>query len=150
MEASEKSSATFTTTTVMVITAPSPFKHYENALLRFQIPTGKVVVNRVGNRVQEVEPVEVRAMLRPSKNLVQINYYVGEDQTSELLTGYLTEPLTMPRYLHPPADGEAEIKTAIGITRKGTFKMLPNTQSPYIMGTDIPFLTKILGIFKRT
>ncbi len=127
----------------------SPFKQFENAKLTFQIPTGKVVVNRVGNRVQEVGPVEVRAMLKPSKNAVQINYYVGDDQTLELLTGYLTEPLTMPRYLHPPVDGEAEIKTAIGITRKGTFKLLPNTQSPYIMGVDIPFLTKITGVFRR-
>lgn len=134
----------------MVTVAPSPFKQFENARLTFQLPTGKFTLNKVGNRVQEVGPVEIRAMLRPSKNLVQINYYVGEDQTSELLTGYLTEPLTMPRYLHPPADGEAEIKTAIGITRKGTLKILPNTQSPYIMGTDIPFLTKILGVFRRT
>lgn len=125
----------------------SSFKVFTNATLVFQVPNGIVTKNAMGNRVVQTAPVEIKAMLRPVRDAAQINYYVGDDETAELMTGYVTEPLPPPS-LHPPVEGKAMVKTAVGVIRNGSFKLLPNSQSPYLVGLKIDTLTKILGVFR--
>lgn len=127
----------------------SPFKSFENAVLIFQVPTGNVTTNSVGNRVVETGPVELKAMLKPVKDAAEVQFYVGDDETSELMSGYLTEPTVLPASVHPPIEGTCEVKTAIGVTRTGHFKLLPHTNNPYLVSLNIAFLSKIIGIFRR-
>lgn len=127
----------------------SPFATFANAVLTFNVPTGNVTVNTVGNRVVETSPLSFTAMLKPVKDTAEINYYVGDDDVSELLKGYLIEPLIFAPSLTAPIEGSAQIQTAIGTTKTGTFKLLPLTQSPYLTGLGIEFLTKIQGVFRR-
>lgn len=128
---------------------PSPFAPFENALLVFQVPTNVVTKNALGNRVTQTAQVEIRAMLKPVKDTAIVNYYIGDDITSEVLSGYLTNPLQLPPNLHAPIEGRATITTGLGKTEVGTFELKPNSQSPYIMGAKIGFLNKIIGVFRR-
>lgn len=94
-------------------------------------------------------PVKIRALLKPVRDVAQIQYYLGADQTSDLMRGYLVEPMTLPAGLRPPTEGRAEIEVAIGVVAKGTFKILPLVQSPYLIGAGIDLVNKIQGVFKR-
>lgn len=127
----------------------SPFTTFANATLVFQLPTGVVTVNSVGNRVVETGPVEIKAMLKPVRDAAEVNYYVGDDATAELMSGYLVDPTSLPDNLHPPVEGKAEVITALGRTESGDFKLMPRSQSPYIQGVGIGFLNKVYGIFRR-
>lgn len=127
----------------------SPFSPFENAVLHFDIPTGNFTINSVGNRVMEETQVEIRAMLKPVRNAAEVAYYLGDDQTAELMSGYLTNPLQLPTNLHPPAEGRATITTAVGKTETGTFELQPLSSSPYLTGLKINFLTKIIGVFRH-
>lgn len=125
----------------------SPFTSFANAVLNFDLPTGEEYYNEVGNRVVQTSPVQLLVMLSPVKDAATVLQYVGDDQTSELMSGYLVSPLSMPENLTPPIEGTAEIETAIGVNKIGTFKLLPLTQSPYLVGLKIEFLTKVFGTF---
>lgn len=141
----------------------SPFAPFANAVLNFDLPTGEEYYNEVGNRVVQTTPVQLLVMLSPVRDAATVNQYVGDDQTSELMSGYLVSPLSMPENLTPPIEGTAEITTAIGgarhtlpdgtsgrmagVNKTGTFKLLPLTQSPYLVGLKIEFLTKVFGTF---
>lgn len=127
----------------------SPFTSFANAVLTFNVPTGNVTINLVGNRVVETSPLQFTAMLKPVKDAAEVSFYVGDDDVSELMKGYLVEPLVFPATLTAPIEGKAEVKTAIGVTKSGTFKLLPLTQSPYLTGLSIEFLTKVTGVFKH-
>lgn len=127
----------------------SPFTPFANAVLTFNLPTGEVSVNSVGNTVVVTTPLEFAAMLSPVRDTAEVNFYVGDDDVSELMKGYLVEPLSFPATLTAPIEGIAQVKTAIGITKTGTFKLLPVTQSPYLTGLKIEFLNKIRGVFRR-
>lgn len=127
----------------------SPFTPFANAVLTFNVPTGNVTINLVGNRVVETSPLQFTAMLKPVKDAAEVSFYVGDDDVSELMKGYLVEPLVFPPNLTAPIEGKAEVKTAIGVSKSGTFKLLPLTQSPYLTGLGIDFLTKITGVFRR-
>lgn len=128
---------------------PSPFLGFDNATLIFQIPTGTYAINSTGGRTPVTAPVSIRALLKPVRDVAQIQYYLGADQTSELMRGYLVEPMSLPAGLHLPADGVAEIEIAIGVVAKGSFKMLPCTASPYLVGAGIDLVNRIQGVFKR-
>lgn len=128
---------------------PSPFTPFENALLVFNIPTGAVTKNALGNRVSQTAAVEIRAMLKPVRDAAEVSYYIGDDDSAELMSGYLIAPLQLPANLHPPAEGKATIKTALGKTEVGTFELKPSSQSPYIAGAKVNFLCKIIGVFRR-
>lgn len=128
---------------------PSPFAPFENALIVFDIPTGVVTKNALGNRVTQTAEVEIRAMLKPVKDAAEVQYYIGDDNTAELMSGYLTNPLRLPPNLHAPIEGRATIKTALGKTEVGTFELKPNSQSPYVMGVKMNFIHKIIGVFRR-
>jgi len=128
---------------------PSPFSPFQNAILTFQVPTNIVTTNAVGNRVVQTTPVEILAMLKPVKNAAEVQRYLGDDSSAELMKGYLIEPLQLPANLHPPVEGTATIITALGITETGTFELQPLSQSPYLTGVKVDFLNKVVGIFRR-
>lgn len=127
----------------------SPFATFANAVLTFNLPTGQVSVNAVGNTVVVTSPLQFTAMLSPVRDTAEVNFYVGDDDVSELMKGYLVAPLSFPASLTAPIEGTCIVKTAIGITKTGTFKLLPVTQSPYLTGLKIDFLNRISGVFRR-
>ena len=128
---------------------PSPFTAFTNATITFKLPTGVVSTNNLGNRVIETSLIVVKAMLKPVKDSATVNYYLGDDDSAELMSGYLTEPTTLPTYLKPPTEGAIVISTAVGRSEAGTFKLLPRSQSPILSSLNIDSLTKIIGIFRR-
>lgn len=127
----------------------SPFATFANATLTFNLPTGVVTTNLVGNRVVQTSPLAFTAMLSPVRDTGEINYYIGDDDVSELMKGYLIEPTIFPATLTAPIEGSAQVETVIGTFKTGTFKLLPRSQSPYLTGLKIEFLTSIFGVFKR-
>lgn len=128
----------------------SPFEGFDNAVLHFQVPTGTYTTNALGNRVPQYSNITIRAVLRTVRNIAQIQYYLGADEAAELMQGYLVDPLNLSDNLHAPVEGEAEIKIATGIIESGTFRLLPEIQSPYLVGTRINMVNKITGIFKKS
>lgn len=127
----------------------SPFAGFANATLTFNLPTGVVTSNAMGNRVVQTSPSAFTAMLSPVKDTGEVNHYLGDDDVSELMRGYLIEPLRFPVTLTAPIEGSATVETIIGTFKTGTFKLLPRSQSPYLTGLKIDFLTSIFGVFKR-
>lgn len=127
----------------------SPFAAFQNAVLVFQVPTGAVKQNSVGNRVVETATLEIKAMLNPVADAAQIQQYIGDDDSAELMTGYLVSPLQLPFNLLPPIEGKATIKTNSGLFETGTFNLLPSSQSAYITGIGVKYLCKIVGVFRR-
>jgi len=127
----------------------SPFSSFANAILMFQVPNGMVSINSVGNTVVETLPQTFTAMLSPVRDTAEINYYLGDDDISELLRGYLVNPLSFPTGLTAPIEGGAVVQVAIGVPKTGSFKLLPKVQSPYLVGLGISFLTSIYGVFRR-
>ena len=127
----------------------SPFSTFANATITFNLPTGVVTTNSVGNKVVQTSPLAFTAMLKPVRDTGEVNHYIGDDDVSELMKGYLIEPKSFPPTLTAPIEGSATVKTAIGVTKTGTFKLLPRSQSPYLTGLNIEFLTSIFGVFKR-
>lgn len=127
----------------------SPFKYFENARLVFQAPTGEVRQNSLGNRVVGMEPVEIRAMLNAVRDSAQVSQYIGDDETAELMQGYLTFPLILPAALKTPTEGRARIEVARGRWEEGDFELKTLTQSSYKVKHKIDFLNKIVGVFRR-
>lgn len=97
----------------------------------------------------ETTNVEITAMLNPVRDAATVNYYVGDDDTAELMGGYLVAPLSLPVNLHPPIEGQALVETSVGVTRTGTFKLLPASGNPYLIGVGIDFLNRVNGVFRR-
>lgn len=127
----------------------SPFAAFTNATIQFKIPTGAITFNSVGNRVVETSDIVIKAMLNPIRDAATLNQYVGDDENSELFSGYLTDPLTLPANFHPPIEGQATIETSVGIAQTGTFKLLPSSSSAYLVGLKIDFLNKVIGVFRH-
>lgn len=127
----------------------SPFAAFANATLTFNLPTGAATQNLMGNRVVQTSPKLFKAMLSPVRDTGEVNFYIGDDDVSELMKGYLVEPLSFPATLTAPIEGGATVETIIGTFKTGTFKLLPRSQSPYLTGLKIDFLTSIFGVFKR-
>ena len=127
----------------------SPFVAFANATITFKVPTGIVSVNSVGNRVIETSLIVVKAMLKPVRDMAELNYYIGDDDSAELMSGYLTEPTSLPASLKPPTEGAIVITTALGRSESGTFKLMPRSQSPILAGVGIDYLNKVVGILRR-
>ena len=127
----------------------SPFAAFANATITFKVPTGIVSVNSVGNRVIETSLIVVKAMLKPVRDMAELNYYIGDDDSAELMSGYLTEPTSLPASLKPPTEGAIVITTALGRSESGTFKLMPRSQSPILAGVGIDYLNKVIGILRR-
>lgn len=125
----------------------SPFSTFANATLTFEVVAVTGTVDEFGNKEFAPTALTFRAMLSPVKDTAQVNYYVGDDDVSELMSGYLVEPTLFPDTIASPTEGIAEVKTQVGVIKTGTFKLLPMSQSPYLMGVNIDFLTKIQGVF---
>lgn len=128
----------------------SPLKFFENSYLSFQIPTGKTTFNNLGNRVVGMEPLTLRAKLNPLRDSAQVSQYVGDDETAELMQGYLTFPLILPAALKTPAEGRARIEVARGRWEEGDFELKTLTQSAYKVKCKIDYLNKIIGVFRRS
>lgn len=123
----------------------SPFASAANAVLIFKVPTGELTVDGNGNPVPSSSEVTVLALLRPGTP--GVSNQSGIDEVTEEMSGYLVEPLELPAgidYLSEPA--EAEIKTSKSGVLKGSFKLLPVTQNPFVLSAGVEGLFEIRGL----
>jgi len=126
----------------------SPFTKYANATITFQIPTGSYTIDPVtGNPTSSTTATTVKAILNPSK--ADPKYYEGADESWEVLEGYWVDPLTPPAGIVPGMVGTATVTTSIGLAVSGSFRLLPITQDPFVIGANVTIISPIKGLFRR-
>lgn len=134
----------------------SPFTGFENTTLTFQIADGSHKTNAIGNYIPSTTPTIIKALLKQTTDssaveryAKEIQQFAGADGYASLLEGYLVLPATYPQGVEFLMEADAEIMAALGKPETGRFKLLPITQSPYVVGMGIDIVTPIKGIFRR-
>ncbi|MBD2437340.1 hypothetical protein [Nostoc sp. FACHB-110] len=134
----------------------SPFTGFDNSVLTFQIAGGTYTTNTLGNRIPATIPTIIKALLKPvtdsgavERYAKEIQQFAGADGFASLLEGYLVLPTTYPQGVEFLMEADIEIMVALGKPETGRFKLLPITQSPYVVGMGIDIVTPIKGIFRR-
>ncbi|MBD2489031.1 hypothetical protein [Aulosira sp. FACHB-615] len=134
----------------------SPFSGFDNTTLTFQIADGSHKANAIGNYIPLTIPVIIKALLKQTTDTSaveryarEIQQFAGADGYASLLEGYLVAPVTYPKGVEFLMEADAEIIVAVGKPEKGRFKLLPITQSPYLVGAGVDIVTPIKGIFRR-
>ncbi|MCC5640635.1 hypothetical protein LC593_33350 [Nostoc sp. CHAB 5844] len=134
----------------------SPFSGFDNTTLTFQIADGSHKTNVLGNYTPSTIPVIIKALLKQTTDTSaveryakEIQQFAGADGYASLLEGYLVAPSTYPQGVEFLAEADAEIMVALGKPERGRFKLLPITQSPYVVAMGIDIVTPIKGIFRR-
>lgn len=133
----------------------SPFKNYANAIITIKgIVTG-YTTSPTGNRIPNTTDLTFKALLESvtsnsqsiERLAVDIKTYVGGDVATELLAGYLVEPLQFPNSVKLPVNAEVAL-TMFGKETKGSLYILPVIESPWLSYTKIDYLNRIVGVFK--
>jgi hypothetical protein len=119
----------------------SPFARVANAEIRFLMPTDRVILDEYDNPTPVVEVLVVKALLKPSGN--NLKPQAGADQNQSEFSGYLVDPLELPKTI---ASG-TKAGVAIG-DRKGEFTLLPTFPNPYLAAAKIKELTEIKGVVR--
>jgi hypothetical protein len=130
----------------------SPFSGFENAILRFAVPTGESTVNSVGNQVFKTRDEEIKAVLKPLKTVADedrgtIEQYLGRDAIITALGGHLVYPLALPATIKTPCIGTAIIEIQKGYEEEGKVLLMPAFANPFLMALDLP-INKIKVYFK--
>lgn len=133
----------------------SPFAGFDNAILTFKVSDGTFTINALGNRIPNVINAIIKAVLKEStstsdvtKYAQEIQQFAGADGRARLLEGYLVDPLTYPDGVKFLAEADIVIATSLGVEETGRFKLLPILQSPYVVASNIGFITPIKGIIR--
>lgn len=128
--------------------AISPFTKYANASLTFEIRNGDYTIDpTTGNPIGSTTSTTVKAILNPGN--ANPKYYAGTDEAWEFMEGYWVDPLTPPDGITPGMTAAAVIITSPGSSATGTFKLMPVTQDPYVIGAGVNIITPIKGLFRR-
>jgi hypothetical protein len=133
----------------------SPFIGFDNAVLTFSVSDGTFTINSVGNRTPGSKTEIIKAVLKEVQNrgtvsryADEIQQFAGADGRARLMEGYLVSPTTYPPNIKFLAEADAEITVILGRTETGRFKLLPVTQSPYVVALGIDLIEPIIGIFR--
>ena len=90
----------------------SPFLGRDNAILTFNVSTGKMKYNSRGNAIPETEEITVKCYLISNKKS-QI-YEPGVDQNQERMNGYAVEPMHLPPEIQDGDKAKAKIGNYTG------------------------------------
>jgi hypothetical protein len=133
----------------------SPFIGFDNAILTFSVSDGTFTINSVGNRTPGSKTEIIKAVLKEVQNRSTVSRYAdeiqqfaGADGRARLMEGYLVSPTTYPPNIKFLAEADAEITVILGRTETGRFKLLPVTQSPYVVALGVDLIEPIIGIFR--
>lgn len=130
----------------------SPFSGFENAILRFAVPTGEPTINSVGNQVFKTRDEEIKAVLKPLKSFSDedrdtVEQYLGRDAIITAMGGHLVYPTALPVTIKMPCIGTAIIEIQKGYQEEGKVLLMPAFANPYLMALDLP-INKIKVYFK--
>jgi hypothetical protein len=81
----------------------SPYSNFENARLTFQIPTGNLIRDEVGNAVAETKSIKLTAILEmlALQSASKVLKQPGVDETALRLEGYCVSPAILDRRILP-------------------------------------------------
>lgn len=119
----------------------SPLSIIANATLVFQVPTGAMGTDSLGNPRPETEPQTVSAYLKNDRRPRHL-YYPGADESQVPMVGYLVEPQTVPDTLKHGAVALCTIAE-----QQGDFEL--HLPAPSIDLVRQELGDKIYGLFKR-
>lgn len=121
--------------------ATSPFAKFANTQLIFSIATDRIVLDEYDNPTQTTERFIVTAILKPQSS--NLKPQAGVDDNQSVFSGYLVEPLQLPKAIAP--NSKAEI--ILG-GRMGEFTLQPTIPNPYLAAAKITMLTEIKGVVR--
>jgi hypothetical protein len=124
----------------------SPFADSANAQIFFRVPTSSMVEDKNGNLAPAEIEQRIVALLIPSTPSPRIK--AGMDEFDEYLKGYLVEPLEMPVNISPLMEGRIVRRMSSSTEIEGTFRLLPQAQSPFLISTGVQGVFKISGLFR--
>lgn len=75
----------------------------DNCTLKFDVPTGEIVTDEVGNVVDEIRSVQVRTFLKKQSDAkaAMTNRLPGVAEDAWLLEGYCVNPMILPQAIAP-------------------------------------------------
>lgn len=103
----------------------------DNCTLNFNVPTGEIVADEVGNVVDEIRSLQVRAFLKKQSDAKaglanRFNRLPGVAEDAWLLEGYCVSPMILPNSIAPQMIAIADFA---GV--KGQFVLVAPINPPY-------------------
>lgn len=121
--------------------ADSPFAPFANAVLRFQVASGSLTLDRNGNPRPGKAIVEVSALLEQKRDPNR-KEQPGIDPQSIWIEGYLVSPAVMPTIVTPDSPAQA-----VWQGRSGRFYAEFTARNPYLAALEINLVEKVRGYF---
>ena len=125
----------------------SPFNKFANAVLSFQVGTGKFADDALGNSVEVTKALVVTALLEPKSSDVRETR--GSDGEARSLKGYLVSPLSLPDSIIPGMVATIEMKETTTRKIRGTFTLKPSAADPYVIGAGVDLINPIEGEMRQ-
>jgi hypothetical protein len=100
----------------------------DNCTLKFDVPTGEIVTDEVGNVVDEIRSLQVRAFLKKQSDAKAgvANRLPGVAEDAWLLEGYCVSPMILPNSIAPQMTAIADFA---GV--EGRFVLAAPINPPY-------------------
>lgn len=129
----------------------SPFAPYTNATLVFQVSTGTLTTDTLGNVVPPKSKLTCTAVLKPTSSYKQPEKPAGVPIDAIYLEGNLVSPLSTSAAISPfhtlVQPGANCSATIDGKT--GQFWLLPSPRNPYVVAVDVYIVDRLRGWFRE-